>query len=79
MYPKVYLSLRRARCPQRADSGRSGVPLLTSAARGRTVCAPTEKKKKRAVNDLWEEESPRRFAAPPFDKGGLWPEGFLSV
>ena len=26
MYPKVYLSLRRARCPQRTDSGRPGVP-----------------------------------------------------
>ena len=28
MYPKVYLSLRKARCPQRADSGRPGVPPL---------------------------------------------------
>ena len=27
------------------------------------------------MNDLWEGESPRRFAAPPFDKGGLWREG----
>ena len=27
------------------------------------------------MNDLWEGESPRRFAAPPVDKGGLWREG----
>ena len=29
------------------------------------------REKKRAVNVLWERESPRRFAAPPFDKGGF--------
>ncbi len=23
------------------------------------------------MNVLWEEESPRRFAAPPFNKGAL--------
>ena len=51
------------------------MPPLTSAARGRTVCAPTEKKKKRAVNVFWEKESPRRFAAPPFDKGGFGGRG----
>ena len=53
------------------------MPPLTSAARGRTVCAPTEKKKKRAVNDLWEGESSRRFAAPPFDKGGFGRRAFF--
>ena len=37
-------------------------------------CAAHTEKKERAVNDLWEGESPRRFAAPPFDKGGLWRE-----
>ena len=45
-------------------------------ARGRTVCAPTEKKR-RTLNVLWERESPRRFAAPPFDKGGLAGGGYL--
>ena len=53
------------------------MPPLTSAARGRTVCAPTEKKKKRAVNDLWEGEFSRRFAAPPFDKGGFGRRAFF--
>ena len=72
MYPKVYLSLRRARCPQRADSGRPGVPPLTSAACGRTVCAPTEKKKKRAVNDLWERESPAASRHPPLTRGAFF-------
>ena len=76
-YPKVRLIFRRARCPQRAVSGRPGVPPLTSAARGCTVCAPTEKKKKRAVNDLWEGEFSRRFAAPPFDKGGFGRRAFF--
>ena len=38
-------------------------------ARGRTVCAPTKRKKRCAVNVLWEGESPRRFAPPLFDKG----------
>ena len=71
MYPKVYLSLRRARCPQRADSGRPGVLPLTSAACGRTVCAPTEKKKKRAVNDRWERESPAASRHPPLTMGAL--------
>ena len=27
------------------------------------------------MNDLWEGESPRRFAAPPFDKGGFGGRG----
>ena len=76
-YPKVRLIFCRARCPQRAVSGRPGVPPLTSAARGCTVCAPTEKKKKRAVNDLWEGEFSRRFAAPPFDKGGFGRRAFF--
>ena len=74
MYPKVYLSLRRARCPQRADSGRSGVPPLTSAACGRTVCAPTESMPSAKDRISSGKGIPRRFAAPPFDKGG-----FLSV
>ena len=61
---------------------REGLPVwpwgpTTSAARGRTVCAPTEKKKKRAVNDLWEGEFSRRFAAPPFDKGGFGRRAFF--
>ena len=77
MYPKVYLSLRRARCLQRADAGRPGVPPLTSAACGRTVCAPTEKKKKRAVNDLWERESPAVSRHPLFDNGGFGRRAFF--
>ena len=40
-------------------------------ARGRTVCAPTKRKKRCAVNVLWEGESPRRFAAPPLTRGTL--------
>ena len=39
-------------------------------ARGRTLCAPTEKKE-RTVNVLWEKESPRRFAAPPLTRVGF--------
>ena len=74
MYPKVYLSLRRARCPQRADSGRPGVLPLTSAACGRTVCAPTESMPSAKDRISSGKGIPRRFAAPPFDKGG-----FLSV
>ena len=27
------------------------------------------------MNDLWDGESPRRFAAPPFDKGGFGGRG----
>ena len=77
MYPKVRSIFCRARCPQRADSGRSGVPPLTSAACGRTVCAPTEKKKKRAVNDLWERESPAASRHPLFDNGGFGRRAFF--
>ena len=53
------------------------MPLLTSAARGRTVCAPTEKKKKRAVNDLWERESPAASRHPLFDNGGFGRRAFF--
>ena len=53
------------RCPPRAP-------------RGRPVCAPTEKKR-HTLNVLWERESPRRFAAPPFDKGGLAGGGYLGA
>ena len=71
-----------ARAERTPSSGPSGhfpliggivLPLWRGKAYGRTLCAPTEKKK-RAVNVLWERESPRRFAAPPFDKGALWKE-----
>ena len=53
------------------------MPPLTSAACGRTVCAPTEKKKKRAVNDLWEEESPAASRHPLFDNGGFGRRAFF--
>ena len=76
-YPKVRSIFCRARCPQRAVSGRPGVPPLTSAARGCTVCAPTEKKKKRAVNDLWERESPAASRHPLFDNGGFGRRAFF--
>ena len=36
---------------------------------------PYTEKKGRTVNVLWERESPRRFAAPPFDKGGFGRKG----
>ena len=53
------------------------MPPLTSAACGRTVCAPTEKKKKRAVNDLWERESPAVSRHPLFDNGGFGRRAFF--
>ena len=53
------------------------MPPLTSAACGRTVCAPTEKKKKRAVNDLWERESPAASRHPLFDNGGFGRRAFF--
>ena len=31
------------------------------------------------MNVLWERESPRRFAVPPFNKGGLWREGQIPI
>ena len=34
------------------------------------MCAPTEKKKKRAVNDLWERESPAASRHPPLTREG---------
>ena len=36
---------------------------------------PYTEKKGRTVNVLWERESPRRFAPPPFDKGGFGRKG----
>ena len=70
--------------------GRPGVPPLRNSRRAsgfvvgaddlggpRAHCVrPYREKKRRAVNVLWEGESPRRFA-PPFDKGGLCGRTFL--
>ena len=49
-YPEARLSFRRGRSQ--------------TGPRAHTV-RPDREEKKRAVNDLWERESPRRFA-PPF-------------
>ena len=70
--------------------GRPSVPPLRNSRRAsgfvvgaddlggpRAHCVrPYREKKRRAVNVLWEGESPRRFA-PPFDKGGLCGRTFL--
>ena len=77
MYPKVRSIFCRARCPQRADSGRPGVPPLTSAARGRTVCAPTESMPSAKDRISSGKGIPRRFAAPSFDKGGFGRRAFF--
>ena len=39
------------------------------------LCAPLQREKEARRDVLWEGESPRRFAAPPFDKGGFGGSG----
>ena len=77
MYPKVYLSLRRARCPQRSDSGRPrcAAPDL-GGPRAHSVRPYREHAKCKRQNILWKGNPPP-LRGTPFDNGGFGRRAFF--